>query len=428
MKLVQFKIALIVIFLGSTMAGQAAAAPPANKGKVPGPPPEAIAPAEPEEGPPEQKYDSLPVDKSLKNKDSKVRAILREGKFADPQAKSDFEDFYRGYFLSRWSVQDDIRSLPRYRQELSSHFRSATPGEARDDLTGLTLEMLKRLVVGNFHPAVKINATLAIGELNRAEQSAGVAAVPLPAALDVLIKAVDSKLSDGIRAAAMVGILRHASAGITGSDVQKKLSDAMLRLAATDVPGGSALSTRGWMVAQAAETLGALGAVGENNEVFTALAKLVADGKLPLALRCAAADALGHLDYSSANGINPVETAVALGRLAFDACKDGLAKAKDTTRVPFRRRMLCRLDAVQMAIGGDEKSGHKGIVSLAKEPPQQAFVTGLQKTLKDAIDTLDHKTDPRLDLQRTPDPKLEDMKGTITKLQSDLEQLLQKKP
>jgi hypothetical protein len=454
-KPVQYKIALIVIFaicvtvLGLPLAclAQAGGGGFGGNGRTPGgrnpggrtpagrtpPGPAADAeppePAEPEEGPPEKTYDSLPVDTALRKLDSKIRATLHAGNYENPQAKADFEPFYTGYFFPRWSVQQDIRNLPHYRQDLMSHLRTAIPGQPRNDLISLALAFLKRLVVGDFHPAVKINAMLAIGELNRVESSAGVKAVPLPEALDVLLTAAGSnKFSEGLRVAAMVGILRHAAAGIPGSDAQKKVNDLMLRLVAADMPAGSVLSSRTWLVAQAAEALGDLGAVGENNEAFAALLKLVANDKLPFAVRYAAVDALGHLDYSSANGINPLDTATVVARLAIDGCKDGLATAKDTTRLPFRRRVLCRLTAVQSALGGDEEKNHKGILSLAKEQPQQEFIAGLQKSLKEAIDEIDHKEDPRLDITKEPDVKLKDMKDTVTKLQASLERLLQKKP
>ena len=45
-----------------------------------------------------------------------------------------------------------------------------------------------------------------------------------------------------------------------------------------------------------------------------------------------------------------------------------------------------------------------------------------------AIDELDTKEDPRLDIQRNPNVELKDMKATVTKLQGGLEQLLKKKP
>ena len=326
-------------------------------------------------------------------------------------------------------MQQDVTELVNYRKGLSSHFRTAIPGETHDHLAHLALDFLKKLVGGDYHPAVKINAMLAIGELNSVEQSGHDAAVPLPEALNVLIAGVESKkLSEGLRTAAMVGVLRHASAGISGGEARKKVNDVMLPLATADVPAGSALSARAWMVAQAAETLGALGSVGENNDVFAALLKIVVNAKLPLLLRCAAADALGRLDYSSAGGINPLETATALGQLAINVCKDGLAAKMDTTRVPFRRRMVHRLDAVLMALSGMDEKTHQGIESLAKEQPQKTFVDGLQKAVKDAVNTLDHKTDSRVDLLREPDAKLDDMKDTVTTLQKTLESLLQKKP
>ncbi len=411
-------------------------------------PQEEVEPAEPEEGPPEKKYDSLPVDLKLKREGSKIAEILRDGKFPTPDAKDDFDNFYNNYFLSRWSVQEDAKHLVEYRGNLSSHFRTAKPGQARDELTRLALDFLKKLVVGDYHPAVRINAMLAIGEINSVEKVGTTPAVPLPEALDVMIAAVNSsdsgKFPAGVRAAALVGILRHAWAGIpTNSDAQKKVNDAMLRLAVADVPAGSTPSVHAWMAAQAVETLGALGSVGENSEVFTAMLKLVADAKLPFLARCVAANAMGRLNYSSADGINPVETAAALGRLAADACKDGLVPPKDsasagkewpatmkyTETAAFRRRMVRRLDTVLLALGGvEDDRTRQGIASLAKGPPQQAFIAALQKAIKEAVDELDYKKDPHIDLARDPNVKLDDMQETVAKLQGNLEQILQKKP
>ena len=427
-KLAMCQVTLVLMCLGCLTVCQAASpphhTPPPREGmqnNVGEPDAEA---AERDEGPPERKYNSLPVDMAMRKEDGSIRAILRAGRFADPQAKDDFDTFYTRYFLSRWSLQADVTKLVKYRQDLSSHFRTAIPGEVHDHLARLALDLLKKLAGGDYHPAVRINAVLAIGELNRVEQSGNDKAVPLPEALDVLIAAVDSKkLSEGLRAAAMVGILRHALAGISGGEARKKVNDVMLPLATADVPAGSALSSRAWMVAQAAESLGALGAVGENNDVFTALLKIVGNAKLPLLVRCAAADALAKLDYSSAGGINPAETAAALGQLAIDACKDGLETTKDTASLAFRRRMVHRLDAVLTALSGDDEKTHKGIESLAREQPQKTVVDALQKAIKEAVDKLDYK-----DPHRATGEALADMKDTVTTLQKQLESLLQKKP
>jgi hypothetical protein len=429
MRLVQRQIALLVVFAGCAMVclpAEAQRQPPARRGAAqpnedgmkPAVPVAQEQEAEAEEGPPEKKYENLPVDTALSREKSKIGAMLRDGKFATSQAKDDFDNFYKNYFLARWSLQTDVRNLAlHYRQELSNNFKAAKTGAVHDHLHELVLDFMKMLIDRDFHPAVKVNAMLMIGELNSVEQIGRDAAVPSPEALTVLIAAVENaKLPDGLRAAAMVGILRHASAGVLSADAQQAITVAMLELAAADLPAGSAASGRAWIAAQAVEILGVLGKVGANNAVFTALFKIVADGKLPILVRGAAADSLGRLNYSSATDINAAQTAAALCQFALDACTEELRAAKDTRAQPFRRRMVHRLDAVLMALIGEDEKNPKGIASLAPAD-QKALLAALQKDVKDAVDVLDDKR------QET-----EDMKPTVMQLQKKLEAWLQKKP
>ena len=86
---------------------------------------------------------------------------------------------------------------------------------------------MQKLAAGNYHPAVRVNAMLMIGDLNRVEQPP----TPLPEALTVMIAAVQSdQLSDAVRATAMVGIKRHVAAGISEEDARKTLTAAMLKI------------------------------------------------------------------------------------------------------------------------------------------------------------------------------------------------------
>jgi hypothetical protein len=380
-------------------------------------------PAEPEEGPPEKKYATLPVDEPQSRNKSKIGGILRAGKFASPEEQQAFDDFYTKYFLARWSLQGDVASLPARRQELATHFRNAKSGEVRDHLNQLVLNFLKKLVEGEFHPAVKVNALLMIGELNGTD--AGGRGMPLPEALTFLIaEAENTKIPDGLRAAALIGIMRHAVAGVPSGDAQKAVAGAMLQLAG-DVPSGLTPSGRAWIAAQAVEILAVLGSVGDDNAVFKALLKIVANSKLPILVRVAAADSLGRLNYSSATGINPVETAVALGQLAIDACaeEERLAEeaqsqpAKATSPPDMRRRMIHRLDAVLTALVGEDDKNPKGVLLLAKEAAQKTFLEDLQKAVKAAVDELDDKR------QET-----DDMKPKVAGLKKNLEAWLQKKP
>ena len=208
---------------------------------------------------------------------------------------------------------------------------------------------MQKLAAGKYHPAVRVNAMLMIGELNRVEQPP----TPLPEALAVMIAAVQSsKLSDAVRATAMVGIKRHVAAGIADEDVRKTLTAALLKVAADGLPTGTARDGREWILRQAIDILGRLGSVGENNAVFTLLSKTLSDSKLPLKTRTAAADALGRLSYSGATGINPADVAAMLGQLAIDACTEELRQAKNSDDPISRPRLMERLMRRAAGLGG----------------------------------------------------------------------------
>jgi hypothetical protein len=275
----------------------------------------------------------------------------------------------------------------------------------------LVLDFMAKLAAGNYHPAVRVNAILAIGELSASEQTAGgAAAVPLPAALKVLVSAVQSaKLPDAVRAAAMVGILRHAEAGIADEGDRKSLTAVMLRLTAADSSGGSGASGHEWIVAQAIQTLGLLKSVGEDAAVYNAILKTLGDAKFHFCTRRIAAESLGRLSYAGTTGIDAVEATVALGKFADDSCADELGRpASNMTSTALRQRLKQRLDAVQAAI--------EVLKPLAKEP-QRPWLVELQADVKNLSDTLDDKS-----------KKDENMKPRIEDLRKKHAAWLQKKP
>ena len=185
---------------------------------------------------PDQNYDELPVNELLKKQQFEISRILIDGTF--PAAgPATFDQFYLDYFLPRWSLVRNITSLPDYRHQLRNNFQKAKGRAVHNHLNALVLAFMSKLAAGNFHPAVRVNAMLMIGELNDVESVGGTAAVPMAEALNVLIGAVESdKVPDAVRAAAMVGILRHAEAGIRDEDARRSTAAAMLRLTAAAPP------------------------------------------------------------------------------------------------------------------------------------------------------------------------------------------------
>ncbi len=381
-------------------------------------PPGAMPPAEPgsdkadpdEVAPePEPGCEELPVDESQKKNVSKVNVMLMAGQFPAGGLAA-FDDFYTKYFLARWTQWKNVTKLPEWRGQLrSSHLGRRSGGaQVHDHLNELMLNFMNKLATGPYYRAVKVNAMLMIGELNSVEMPPA----PLPDALKVLVAAVESdKLSDAVRAAAMVGVLRHAAAGISDEEARRSLTAAMLRLAAADPPAGPSAAGRQWILAQGLRTLGLLGSPGDGNAVLKAMLAALADAKLSLSTRCVAADSVGRLKYSDAAGIDPVETAATLGRFAADACTEELRLLNPDSLSVERGRIKHHLDAVLAAV--------KPIADLAKEPGQQAWLAELSKGVKGVSDAMD---DPKMK------DKDKDVKTAVEGLPKKLEAWLQKKP
>jgi hypothetical protein len=361
-----------------------------------------------------QKYDELPVDVGLKKNTSSVNQMLSQGRFGSGEEQI-FDQFYQEFILPEWTQPKELANLPKLRKDLGNQLRkqhAGAPLTVHDHLNSLLLEFMQKLAAGNYHPAVRVNAMLMIGELNRVEQPP----TPLPEALAVMIAAVQSsKLSDAVRATAMVGIKRHVVVGISDEEARKTLTAALLKVVA-DMPSGSIRGGREWIFRQAIDILGRLGSVGESNAVFTLLAKTLSDDKLPLKTRTVAAESLGLLNYSGASGINPADVAATLGQLAGDVCTDELQRAKKSGDPISRPRMMERLSAVLLALAGGEDGGRKGIISLASEPNQQASLGELRKSIESMTDQLSDK--------KHEDDKLE---GPVEELRTKLEAWLKKK-
>jgi len=400
----------------ATGAKATKAAKPAKEVKEAKKEPEAVEVVETPEtsSRPTDSFKQLPVDETLKKDSSKINPILMNGKFASGE-NGMFDEFYEKYWLARWTQPKNIGNLPTFRKELrSSHLgKKSANTEVHDHLNALLLDLMNRLATDDYHPAVRVNAMLMIGELNSVEMPP----TPWPDALDVLTRtAENTKLPDAVQAAAMVGIRRHVAAGIQ-DDARKSLTAALLKLAAADMPRDTAEAGREWILAQTVESLGYLGSVGENNAVFKIMMKTLADVKLGFSARTSAVESLGRLNYQGVAGINVVETAASLGQFAIDACNEELRLVKETERPVSRRRMKERLGAVEMALVGTEEENRKGIALLAHETNRQAFLGNLQKSVEKALAVLDDKKIESDDLE-TP----------IEALRTSLETWLKEKP
>jgi predicted DNA-binding ArsR family transcriptional regulator len=359
-------------------------------------------------------YAEDPVDLTQKTKINKdIGPILNSGKFADAQQKTDFDNYYKTYALARWTQLSTLNNLRDYHKELFSNLSRAKSGEVHDYLNKLVLDYMGKIAKSDkYQPAVRINAMLTIGDLNSVDSTLPTQNVPLADAMPVLLEMVnDDKQIVPVRIAALVGINRHVTMGVTDPQIQNQVFSAMLKL----VTGANAANLgQAWMCKQALDILGLLGNVGPNNQVVKLLSAYAGDAKAPFFLRQSAAEALGKLKYAGANGLDPIALAKSLGQLMLDAC-DAELKAKGTP-ADRQRRLKARLGSVM--------EGLKGLTQLAKAPAQLSAFSDLNGVFGDLLKTLDK------DISKLSDDDLkkynDDLKKGVEDCQTKLKDWLAK--
>jgi len=322
---------------------------------------------------PQPPYDELPVDSTQQQKRGTVESrIMPNGSFGAGEQET-FDAYFKRYILPRWSVVKTVTSLPEFRAELHRHFqRCNMPGRPKEiheylgDTVLTWMDGYARSRNRNFHPAVRVNAMLMIGELNAEEK--GSQSDPLPKALPVMLASLsESDYIDAVKVAAMIGIARHAEADIADPAVRTQVGSTMLALLKSPCPASRTAEGHAWLRAQAADVLGQLGTV---SGAATEMARIVADSQVSFSMRCVVAKAMGKLNLA---GMDAQPLATALGKMAVEACRregpqDPTQRVED--HPVSRRRLMARLHAVTI--------GLEAVAGAATDPAEKDLVTGLK--------------------------------------------------
>ncbi|MCB9941000.1 MAG: hypothetical protein H6823_22425 [Planctomycetaceae bacterium] len=262
---------------------------------------------------------------------------------ADDAGKKILDEWYVSYFLPSFTLAENRGQLPELRQALvNKDLRSARQPAALAHVRTQVLKYMTAFVQspGNyrFHPAVRYNAMLVIGDLNRVEYGARYAnnqkamvPEPLPEALDILIAEYKSPTQiDAVRVAALVGLDRHAKLDLgrppetrMPGPKKKVIVDEMIALLNSAPPANRSPEGHTWMQRRAIDILAELGMVGAYPEANTALEKIVADKDAPISLRCTASEALAQWAPTN-NKVDASAVSRNLGLIAVQACNDEL--------------------------------------------------------------------------------------------------------
>ncbi len=292
-----------------------------------------------------------PQDKKQRNDlDVKKEAILRGSEPFEAQATKDFlQNYYSRYYFPLLTYPKNIGDWPKTRVNLTRTLAATnlqTPPllQVHDFLVEVVYQSMLPLIRGNYHPAVRCNAMLLLGSLNSQDPlfvgDAKRPPVPLIKSLGVMLSELGNPQQiDGVRAAALVGILRHVEIDRQLADGERRLAegnrdaaiaDAMLKLVnEKQAPEGRTQAGHDWMRRRAIEILGYLGSPGQNNSVVAGLDGLLTDNKAPVSLRCAAAEAMGRLRLPANAGIKISDAAKKLATVAVFACQKEIQRVED---------------------------------------------------------------------------------------------------
>jgi hypothetical protein len=287
--------------------------------------------------------------------------------------------------------------LPTCREEFLKQFVKQAEVNANPEpfnhLNALTVQAMRTIALGNYHPLSRYTAALVLSSLHDYQSEK-----PLKATLPILLTCLDS--IDVVRIAALDGLLKHAKAGTDGA-MRPQLVAAMLKIVAQKTPpAGRTAEGHDWIRRRAIDVLAAMGDAGPNLAVIAALDAILKDNQSSPELSCAAAKALGSISFRAPDGMNASATVFSIGQVAVDAYKSELARGeerkeaaaepvnnRDTGPMARPRAIAPPVGGLAGGLGGIQPAG-AGAAGAADVVNQELFIS--IPLLKSQLFALDH--------------------------------------
>ena len=210
----------------------------------------------------------------------------------------------------------------------------------------------------NYHPVVKYNAMLIIGQLNSQviiTNEGRSVPVPLPAALTFMVDAIKSGTeTDAILLASWIGVLRHVrlnrlNQNIAGSDIITIAGEAMKLLNQATPPANRSDAGHVWLQRRVIDVLAMIGQ--DDQKILPKILSIMQDEKAAMSLRLTAARALKYFNYSPSTQVPVESTSNALGTLIVRICRN------EIDRVDQEKALA----ALQEASGVSDAEGDMGM-------------------------------------------------------------------
>jgi hypothetical protein len=268
----------------------------------------------------------------------KALSILKQPTALTAADTKTIDDYFAGYYFPMMTGSDPtaLGNLAGARKILFTQFLNAAKSkQARDQLATITLKQAQLQSIGNYHPAVRYNAALILGQLDQAAAAGDTAPKPIPAATNSLIVLLEMDefqgvpISSAVKIAALVGLERHARLGIDAQFLDKLTTNALKIANRTEPPADIDAEVNNWMRRLAITVLANQYKAGLTPPVHAALSNLIGGAELGLDDRCRVARLIAPTMYTGGQGVDAAEMAMAVGKLAKAVLADERRKADE---------------------------------------------------------------------------------------------------
>ncbi len=277
-----------------------------------------------------QRYEKIPLKMNAAQSNlqlGKVTAALRDPQVGAAGLK-DIDDYFKQYYFPMMTdfAPAPLGQLVENRAKLFRQFINVprVSPTAQKHLVDLTAQAMKVIAKGpKYHPAVRYNATLTLGQLDQQAGTTGAGGqppIPLAAATGELAGLLAAEaMPSPVKVAALVGLERHTRLGADPQFADPITKAALAVIAREEAPEDASEAAFNWMRCLAARVLiNQFAKGGLTPEAHDALVKLVGTKEMELDERCEVAESLVPTMYTAAQGVDAEPMAAALGQLARD--------------------------------------------------------------------------------------------------------------
>ena len=216
-----------------------------------------------------------------------------------------FRAYVEQYFLPAMTRSDSeaLENLGKSRAELFKSFLWGSDSRTQQYVTSEAMKFAERVLKGRYHPSVRYNALLILGQLDDKYSGGEDPPTPSAAANEWLYKIAARASADPRRpryelAGALVGLERQTRyfSSLPKANQQNTAKTLGKLLVGKELPGNYAPEVKDWIYLKAATAMANIGVAGSKGMFFLAVARRAADESLTLETRAAIAAQLARID------------------------------------------------------------------------------------------------------------------------------------